>query len=874
MRQLYRTLSFRDLSRRWPRTLLIAACIGLGVATLVGTQALTSSLAYAAVFSANPTSGAADLIVANGELPVPRALERELARIPGVAAVHPRVLGPALAVDLGDRGVLVVGVDVARALKEAAGKTENVPDVISVDEATQLRFAALLTAHKVTGFFGNLLGAAPAPVLVGRELYKQLPPGPLKLRRGRASKTQAFEVAGPVDATGNLVPFAGQVVGMDLEDAIKLFELPAGQVHRFDIEVASGTEVPKVRQAIDDVLAGRGQVRTFAEQMQTTQNVLAGMQTGFSLCGVATLVVGLFLVFNTLSVTVAERRHEIGVLHSLGATRRQILLLFVGEAFFLGILGSLIGLPLGRLLAEIGMGPMRHVISGVLFNVEGAKLYVNWKIYALGMVGGILTTLLAAFLPALRASRERPADVIRRAPKPATGRRLTLQAVASLLLLALGTAMIFGRRALPERQGTLGGVTIVMIGSMVASPFIAALLARALQPMIRRFGSIAWRLGIDDIVRSPGRTGLVIGAVAAGVALVVETAGVIRSNRAAINDWIHETVAADLLVTSGSPVAASGTTHPMSPDLVARIGKLPEVENAMAVRIRKVTYRQTQVLMLAAEIGQEGHGRRQILRNDKASLYDKLDRTPDGTLLSVNFAALHRVGVGDVIPVSSPGGEVKFTVVGLIPDYSWNRGTLFVNRRDYVRHWDDHEADVLHLFVRPGTTPEAAREALMAKYGIEYGLVALTQKDLSAHVNALIGNVYGIAYALLVIVMIVAGLGVVMSLLISVLSRRHEIGLLRAVGATRGQVMRTILAQAVLMGLIGTTIGVIVGIPLEWYILNVVLLEEAGLTFPLYLPWTEALGVAAGAIGTALVAGCGPALHAVRIRIPEAIAYE
>ena len=119
MRQLYRTLSFRDLGRRWLRTLLIAACIGLGVATLVGTQALTSSLAYEAVFTANPTSAIADLVVANGELSVPKALERDITKVPGVAAVHPRVLGSALVVGLDDRGVLVVGVDVARSLKDA-----------------------------------------------------------------------------------------------------------------------------------------------------------------------------------------------------------------------------------------------------------------------------------------------------------------------------------------------------------------------------------------------------------------------------------------------------------------------------------------------------------------------------------------------------------------------------------------------------------------------------------------------------------------------------------------------------------------------------------------------------------------------------------
>ena len=411
--------------------LLIAACAGLGVSTLVATQALTGSLGYAAVFVANPTSGMADLVVANGELTVPRSLEPDLAMVPGVAAVHPRILGSALAPDLKYRGVLVVGVDVARSLKDADAPEDPAGSIL-IDEATKLRFASLLTAHKIAAglpFLGKLMGNAPAPVLVGRELYELLPKGPLKLRRGQASKTQSFEVAGPVDPAGHLlVAFAGQVAGMDLDDAVKLFELPPGQISRFDIVLAPGTEIATARAAIDKILAGRGQVRTFAEQMETTQNVLAGMNTGFTLCGIATLVVGLFLVFNTLSVTVAERRHEIGVLHSLGATRRQILLLFVGEALFLGVLGSLLGLPLGRLLAELGMGPLQRTVSGVLFNLEGAKLYVNWRIYALGMVGGIVTTLLAAILPALQASRERPADVIRRLPKAGVGRATCIRA--------------------------------------------------------------------------------------------------------------------------------------------------------------------------------------------------------------------------------------------------------------------------------------------------------------------------------------------------------------------------------------------------------------------------------------------------------------
>ena len=138
----------------------------------------------------------------------------------------------------------------------------------------------------------------------------------------------------------------------------------------------------------------------------------------------------------------------------------------------------------------------------------------------------------------------------------------------------------------------------------------------------------------------------------------------------------------------------------------------------------------------------------------------------------------------------------------------------------------------------------------------------------------MVEKVYGVAYAQQIVVMIVAGLGVITALLISVLQRKHEMGLLRAIGASRGQVIYSVLAEACLMGIIGTLIGVVVGIPMQWYVLNVVLLEEAGFAFPVYLPWVEAGLVSAAALITAIFAGLGPAIYAVRQRIPDAIAYE
>ncbi len=197
-----------------------------------------------------------------------------------------------------------------------------------------------------------------------------------------------------------------------------------------------------------------------------------------------------------------------------------------------------------------------------------------------------------------------------------------------------------------------------------------------------------------------------------------------------------------------------------------------------------------------------------------------------------------------------------------------------MNRDDFLEHYSDPMVDVFDVYLKPGSDPLAVKHTVLTKFGAQFGLHPLTRRELQERIDDMIERLYGIAYAQQIVVILVATLGVVMSLLISVLQRRREMGLLRAIGAARGQVVRSVLAEAFLMGVIGTAIGLVVGVPFEWYILHVVILEESGYLFPVYIPWLGGLIIAAAAMITATLAGLGPAMYAVRQRIPEAIAYE
>lgn len=868
---IFRTLSVRQLTRRWFLALVVSGSIALGVATLVATQALNRTMARAADFAANPMAGVADLIVQNGDLTIPIELAEELKKVPGVASVQPRIFDNVRLPDRGDRSILVMGLD----LKQLANAGDADKIGIKVSEGTEARFA--LQRGK------QLFGGEP-PCIVGRELSKEFSDkeNVFRVQKTKTGPIASLFRAGTIDAKGDAAALAGFVVVADLATAANVLALTEGRVHRFDVALARGTNVKSARKNIEEVLRGRASMRSLEEQNRATQNVMSGMQTGFALCGLAALIVGMFLVYNALSVTVADRRHEIGILLSVGATRMQVLGLFAGEAVFLGLVGSLIGLPLGVSLSHFVLQPIQAVMSEIFYALDAQEVEITLELIGWSLLVGIGTATAAALIPAYRASRENPASAVRRVAKASTAARLILQAATSATLAIVGVSMIGLREWLPARTGAYGGIVLVLVSALVASPFLAAIFARLIRPIVCAFLGVEWRLAADNLVRAPGRTGIVIGALAAGVALVVQTAGVIRSNRLGILDWVDHAIGADLIVTSGSPVGSSGQSQAMAWELGKDLESLPNVEAALPVRFCKVPFRDTNIMILTSDAGRAYRlEKSRVSKGSDVEMYRTLDEQPGSVIASDNMLTLYGLKVGQQIAIPSPKGEIALTIVGHMPDYSWSHGTIVMNGREYRERWKDDRVDLFDVYVSRGAnesetlkTAEAAKHAILTRYGPQNALYALTKPELKVRIQGMIERLYGIAYGQQVIVMLVAGLGAVMSLLISVLQRRREMGMLRAIGASRAQIIHSVLAEACLMGIIGAAIGVAVGIPLEWYVLNIAILEETGFLFPVHIPWREAGLVSAAALATATLAGLGPALYSVNQRIPDAIAYE
>jgi putative ABC transport system permease protein len=312
----------------------------------------------------------------------------------------------------------------------------------------------------------------------------------------------------------------------------------------------------------------------------------------------------------------------------------------------------------------------------------------------------------------------------------------------------------------------------------------------------------------------------------------------------------------------------------MDPATRDDLRSIPGVERVVGLKFFHAEYGGTVVVMLAMDARDYREGVRARVPEGLRGL-DSFDRLPDGnyTVVSENFAAKWNVKVGDTVTVRGPRGDVALEVVGVGRDYTWSMGTLFIDRSKYVELFGEDVVDQYQLFFEPGadfdTTYDAVRRHVERR-----GLLVQDRQAVHLYLGGMLDRIFLIAYLQQVIVAVVATLGVVMALLISVLQRRRELGLLRAVGATQPQVLKSVLAEAALMGLLGTCLGLLMGLPMEWFLLRLVVEEETGFVFDLLVPWKEAVGIAAVAVLASTLAGLIPALHAARLRIPDAIAYE
>ncbi|MEU1279674.1 FtsX-like permease family protein [Streptomyces sp. NPDC005805] len=630
---------------------------------------------------------------------------------------------------------------------------------------------------------------------------------------------------------------------------------------RLKSDVAAALDGPYTLQTAKEAAdSGREEIGSFLDVMKYAMLGFAGIA----------LLVGVFLIVNTFSMLVAQRTREIGLMRAIGSSRKQVNRSVLIEAVLLGVVGSIAGVAAGVGLA-VGL---MELMSAVGMNLSTDDLTVKWTTPVVGLVLGVVVTVVAAYLPARRAGKVSPMAALRDAGTPADGRAGKIRgAIGGVLTLVGAAALYTATQAEKASEGSafLGlGVLFTLIGFVVVGPVLAGVVVRVIGAVVLRVFGPVGRMAERNALRNPRRTGATGAALMIGLALVACLSVVGSSMVASATEELDKSVGADFIVQS-----AANDGAPIVPKAQQALEGTPGIAHVTEYRVLPVK------LTAPGGTAEKEH----LVAADPTYAQDLRRETTAGALpaaygknaMSVgsDYAEKHGVKVGDTMKVEFGGGKTAELRVAAITsdDTNVDKGSMYTNittAQEYVPADRMPANMIMFAKAEEGQEKEAyasLKESLAAypQYTVQ------NQTDFKQDLKDQIGQLLNIVYGLLALAIVVAVLGVVNTLALSVVERTREIGLMRAIGLSRRQLRRMIRLESVVIALFGALLGL--GLGMGWGTAAQKLLALEGLGV-LEIPWPTITAVFIGSAFVGLFAALVPAFRAGRMNVLNAIATE
>ncbi|HEY8452406.1 MAG TPA: FtsX-like permease family protein [Natronosporangium sp.] len=587
-------------------------------------------------------------------------------------------------------------------------------------------------------------------------------------------------------------------------------------------------------------------------------------RTNLTALGLLALVVGMFLIYATMSFAIVQRRMTLGVLRSMGVTPRELLAGVVAEAGVLGAAATLLGLVLGHVLARSLVDLVLATIGDLSFTaaVKGAEPS-RW-IYAEGALLGLLATLLAGLKPALDATRVAPAAALRRADVERSARRGARRG-AWLAVPAAAAGAVLLAAAPRDLTTAFAGLFCVLAAGALLTPAAALLLARLLEPAARRAVGLPGVLAVRGVGASLSRTGVATAALAVAVATVIGVGLMIASFRESLVGWLGTTLTADVYVTFGD---APGTA---ADDEVARgLVALPGVAGVSLTRALVLQTELGELTVRAHARGPRGWGLEIVAGGEQA--LDALARG-DGVVVSEPLAFKRGLAPGDELSLPTPLGTERFPVVGVFRDYDTSGNSVVMALALYRERWGDHTVTGAGLHLAPDADRDALERAL-AELGKQRALRWRSSEAIEALSLAVFDRTFEITEVLRVLAAAVAFLGVLSSLLSIELERAREHAVLRSLGFAPRELAGLVVTQTGLLGAAAGLAAVPLGGVLAALLVHVINRRSFGWTMDfVVVPGPIVAGVAL-AVGAALLAGLYPAARIARGELARALREE
>jgi putative ABC transport system permease protein len=842
--------ALRSLAARRRRAAMTTLAVTLGVSMIAGTFVFTDTIhaAFRQLFT--DAAKGADAIVSSRQditspnsapASLPDTIVRRIQELPGVSAVSGQVSDVATIVGRDGKVIKSAGAPTLAfsyvpppfgGVTFVKGAPPRGPNEVALDEAT-----ASKQGYKV----GDRV-----PIVTGQPERKFVIAGIARL--GGASLGGATFAVFSIDAAQNLYLKRGRV------DVI----FAAG---------ATGTKpatlVKEIRPLLPSefvVRTARGQVDNDVKRIGDQLSILTGGLLAF---GFIAIFVGAFVIFNTFSTTVAQRTHEFALLRALGATGRQVRRTVLVEAAAIGLVASLAGL-LGGLLAAAGI---KALFASLSFNLPSTSLTFQPRTALVGLAVGILVTLAAGLVPAIRATRVTPLEALRESVAPAapSSWRSRLTAGLAALLGVAGLVLIFTSSGTTSQRLTTSalGALALVLAIVVSSPRVIGRLTKLVGWPLERRGRILGRLARENAARNPTRTAATASSLMIGLALVLFVTVYANGLRTSTSRIIDRTLIGDFTIESQDGIstipAASARAVAVVPDVLA-VSSL-KTASARLAHQKRVT---------AAGVDPTTIG--QVYRFDwiHGSPSTLASLQPGDAIVERDTARTTGLKVNDRVTVRTETGlRTSVTIRGIYKDQALLRGlALPLPAFDALFH----QQRLQDVFVKlaPGADRSQAGAALDRALSSFPGVQARSQKQLKDEVSNRVNSVLVLFYALLAMSVLMSLLGIVNTLTLSVHERTRELGMLRAVGMTRGQTRTLIRDESVITAAIGALVGLLLGVFFAWIMTRA--LTSEGIVFA--IPWGQvalllALGLLAG-----VIAAAPPARRAAKLDLLAAIAHE
>jgi putative ABC transport system permease protein len=849
--RLFRLLSWPYLKRHVLRWTLTVAGIVLGVAVYVAMNTVNASVQGAFSDTVQQIAGATQLQVTSGEFGFEESILERVQALPQVGVAVPIIEATVDTSLPGEGTMLVLGVDMTGDSSLRDYSMDSADDAIIDDP---LVFLAQPDSLMVSREFAARHGF---------EVNSKIP-----LHTAEGDKT--FTVRGVMRSTGMNKAFGGSLAIMDIYAAQLVF----GRGRRFDridIRAKEGMSVEECQKAVQAELGPGFEVGPPSSRTEHFAALMQSYTMATQVSSLFALVVGMFIIYNSFAIAVTHRRSEIGILRALGATQKQVRRVFLLESAIAGIVGSLLGAGIGMAGAQAlasTMGNLTRQMVGVAQRTS--EIVINPWLLVAAILFGIGTSIIAAWIPARNASAVDPVQALQKGKyqvmSAGENRRRRVAAV-TLAMISVATLLFAS-----WKPAFYTGYLLIIGAGLLLAPTLTLLLARVIRPFLRRILPVEGTLAADSLIQAPRRTSATVAALMLSLAMAMGFGGVTYSMRKAIDDWMTTALNPDFFMSPTADLVSRTTTFPQ--EIGPLIESVPGVANVQLVRNARIMYRKIPVMVVSVESEKlKSTVRRKPMEGNAEEMY-RLTQAGKGTIISDAFQSNHHLKMGDVIELPTPSGIVALPVVGIIRDYSDMQGALFIDRSLYVQKWGDTTVNIARVYVNKGENRDEVKRRIQNALAGRQHMVILSNAEIRDYVFTLVERWFSMSRVQIVVAVLVAVLGIINTLTVSITDRRRELGVLQAVGGLRLQVRRTIWLEALSIGAIGVILGISFGLVNIYYTLGMVRRDLGGIDLDYMFPTPMALSLVPIILIAAFVAALGPAEAAVRGSLVEALEYE